>query len=196
MDLKVVKELLQKTKDFFATKGIPAIVKEKFEELMLVDGTTKITVEPDLNVGSAIALYAADGTPIPAPIGEYELQDGKIIVVEQDGIIAAINEVAPEEDLGAAPAPGSPEAKVKELIERIETVSKYAETVSGEFKKQNEDLKGENKKLETRVLELEKFVKETFETLLAEPVKEPVQKFNNPLGKSGSKNIFESILKK
>lgn len=192
MSAEVKKNLIEKVKNFFAAKNIPAAVVAKFEELMLVDGTTKVTVEPALEVGAAIALYDMEGMPIPAPAGKYELQDGQIIVVETAGIIAAIEPKAAEEDLEKPADPGSPEAKVKELIERIETVSKYASEASAEFKKVNEDLKGENKKLTDRVLELEKFVKETFETLLAEPEKEPVQKFNNPLGGTKSKNIFHS----
>lgn len=223
------KDLVQKCKDFFAKVGLPFTVSvdenkeridklvafckdkscgtiEKFEDLMLVDGTTKVTIEPTVEVGSAIALYAADGTPMPAPANPkgYELADGRIIIVEQDGIIASITEKEvemgeegvekPEATEGAAPS-------VKEMIERIETVSRYASELKESFDKYKvdtnkkiEDLTTENKTLTDKFSEAQKFQKESFELLLKEDAKTPVVTVNNPFAKKEKpKNIFEQF---
>src|SRR3990172_10191231 len=135
MDATEKKTMFDKVKNYFADKFKTIVeVKEKFEELLLVDGTMRVTVEPSLEIGSAIALYDAEGNPIPAPAGAYELQDGRVIVVEVDGVIAAINDKVAEEELEETPASNDEASKVKELIERIETVSKYAESVKEDKK--------------------------------------------------------------
>ncbi len=217
-------------KDYFAKLGLPFTVsvdenKEridkliafckdrttnpeyKFEDLTLVDGTTKVTIEPTVEVGSAIALYAADGTPLPAPANPkgYELADGRIIIVEQDGIIASITEKEVEEldaegkpivKDTAAPA-GDTAPSVKEMIERIETVSRYASELKESFDKYKvdtdkkiEDLTTENKTLTDKFSEAQKFQKESFELLLKEDAKPPVVTVNNPFAKQGKKNYL------
>jgi hypothetical protein len=180
---------------------------EKFEELMLIDGTTKVTIEPEVKEGAAIALYDAEGNPIPAPMGEYELSDGRIVVVEQDGMISMVKEVEQElseedkakkapEDKGSAPG-------IKEMIERIETVSRYNEELKQEFAKYKADtdkkiehLNKENDTLKTSLFDFQKFQKEAMETLLSEPATTPVVPVTNHFGITGVKNIFELPLKK
>jgi len=65
--------------------------KEVFESVLLVDGETELTIEPAVEVGAAVVIML-DGEPQPAPVGEHELEDGRVIVIEEAGIIAAINE--------------------------------------------------------------------------------------------------------
>jgi hypothetical protein len=36
---------------------------------------------------------------IPVPMGEYEMEDGKILIIEEDGIISEIKEEAEEEEV-------------------------------------------------------------------------------------------------
>ncbi len=223
------KDLVQKCKDFFAKVGLPFTVSvdenkeridklvafckdkscgtiEKFEDLMLVDGATKVTIEPTVEVGSAIALYAEDGTPMPAPANPkgYELADGRIIIVEQDGIIAAVTEKEVEmgEEGKDTPAPTEGAApSVKEMIERIETVSRYNAELNTKFEayviatdKKIEDLTTENKTLTDKFSEAQKFQKESFELLLKEDAKTPVVTVNNPFAKKEKpKNIFEQF---
>jgi len=133
-------------------------VKHEFEDLVLVDGETKVMIEPAVEVGAAIALFDSEGTPIPAPIGSYELSDGRVVVVEVDGVIASITEPTAEgeemgDDKSASPAPAE-NAAVKRLIERIEKVS--------EFEKQIADL---TKKIEHQDGELDALKKQNTETL-------------------------------
>ena len=64
--------------------------KEKFEDVTLLDGTM-IMVEPAVEVGAA-AVVMSDDIAQPLPVGEYELSDNRVIVVEEAGLIAAVND--------------------------------------------------------------------------------------------------------
>jgi len=125
-------------------------------------------------------LYDSEGAPVPAPIGSYELQDGKVIVVEVEGVVASITEPAVEEeemnpdvkkDAPAAPA----DSAVKRLIERIEKVSEYSAQVE-ELKKENDFLHKELDAVKLANAEFKKQTEEAFAKLLGEPAKEPAQK--------------------
>ena len=187
---KEVKEIFEAVKAYFSEKDIPLDVKpvdHKFEDLMLADGATKVTIEPAVEVGAAIVMYDAEGNPVPAPIGSYELQDGRVIVVEADGVIASITEASPEgEEMSDDKTPDAQTSDVaKRLIERIEKVTEF-EKVIADLKTENESQKKEieffhkeTEELKTQFSELKEFSKKTLEeikTMLGkEESKEPVQ---------------------
>lgn len=171
---------------------------EKFVTELLVDGVTEVTIEPAIEVGAAIVLTSEDGTVVAAPAGSYELQDGTIIIVEEGaenaGVIAEItghldDEQDPEQELDK----DSPR-EAKRIIESIVKEKVFVSTE--DFNKFTEELtkkeeitkflKEENEHLTGEIQELKKFVKETFETLLDEPVQEPAQTVTNPLDQKGA----------
>jgi hypothetical protein len=66
----------------------------KFETANLEDGTT-IEAEA-FAAGEAVFVVAEDGN-IPLPVGSYVLEDGRELVVEEEGVISSVGEVeAPE----------------------------------------------------------------------------------------------------
>lgn len=173
--------------------------KEGFESVLLVDGETELTIEPAVEVGAA-AVIMLDGEPQPAPVGEHELEDGRVIVIEEAGVIAAINEpevVVEEEPMADKSTPE--QAQVKKIIERIESekifekIAELEETVKF-LKEENEALKAEfteNKsEAKDEFKKLKDFSEEVFKTLLDEPSKEPVKKQFNPFKKEKKGNIF------
>jgi hypothetical protein len=173
--------------------------KEGFESVLLVDGETELTIEPAVEVGAAVVIML-DGEPQPAPVGEHELEDGRVIVIEEAGIIAAINEpevVVEEEPMADKSTPE--QAQVKKIIERIESekifekIAELDETVKF-LKEENEALKAEfteNKdEAKDEFKKLKDFSEEVFKTLLDEPSKEPVKKQFNPFKKEKKGNIF------
>jgi len=178
--------ILNKVKEFFSTHDIDAEVvetpaeevKEKFETVLLSDGETEATIEPAVEVGAAIVLTAEDGTPVAAPAGEYELQDGRVLVVAEDGVIAEVKDSVVEEEPMANDQPQEAD-KVKRIIERIESekifekIADLGEKVN-DLEKENKFLKEENEALKAEFVDSKQFTKETFETLLEEPSKEPV----------------------
>ena len=67
----------------------------KFEAITLADGT-KIEVEK-FEPGFVANIVAADGSLSLAPAGEHTMEDGRIIEVDENGVIMEIS--TPEEDL-------------------------------------------------------------------------------------------------
>lgn len=197
MNQEKKQSLLDTVKDFFSKHNIDADVIEKeptvevtdtdvkseaFETVLLVDGTTEVTIEPAIEVGAAIVITAEDGTPVAAPIGEYELQDGKIIVVAEDGVVAEVREGEEviEEEPMSEDKPEEPN-QVKRIIERIESekifssIEELKETVKF-LKEENEALLARLSEVEDSFSKTQDFTKQTFETLLGEPSAEPVVK--------------------
>tara|TARA_R110000868_G_scaffold120421_5_gene319568 strand:- start:3840 stop:4406 length:567 start_codon:yes stop_codon:yes gene_type:complete len=125
------------------------------EQMKLEDGITIIEAEkfePEYSVG----IVTADGI-VPMPVGEYTLEDGKMVVVAQEGIIAEVKDAASEEV--AAPAEAEvtveveAEAKPKRVVESVskETFFEEIEKLRAEFtaiKAENEELKAELSKIE------------------------------------------------
>jgi len=128
----------------------------KLEKMMLVDGVTTIeaeSFEPEMEV----FVVTEDEQKIPVPVGEYELEDGRILVVVEEGIIAEVKEKEVEEEEVEAPeAEVEVETEKKEEMETEKTAPKKTiesvvkETFFSEIEKlqaENETLKAELSKL-------------------------------------------------
>ena len=99
----------------------------KLAKMMLVDGVT--VLEANEFVAGQEVYIVSDEEKIPLPIGEYELEDGKILVVSEDGIIGEIKEVAEEEEAVEPEA----EVPVEATVETVEaTPKKIIKSVSEE----------------------------------------------------------------
>ena len=184
MDKNKQETLLDKVREFFTANEVEAEIvekTEKFESMLLADGVTEVTIEPAVEVGAAIVIAAEDGTPIAAPASEYELQDGRVVVVAEDGVIAEVREASTDEVEEPMADDQPKEAdKVKRIIERIESEKIFEKVTELEVSlskeaELNKFLKEENETLTDNFNELKTFVKDTLETLLAEPSKEPVK---------------------
>jgi hypothetical protein len=125
----------------------------KLEIMKLADGMTVIeadSFEPEM----AVVIVTEDEQKIPLPVGEYELEDGRVLVVAVEGVIAEIKEKeeeAPEVEIEVeapeAEVPVEAEAEVSNPKKTVESIIK--ETFFSEMealKKENEELKA---KLET-----------------------------------------------
>jgi hypothetical protein len=128
----------------------------KLEQMKLADGVT--VLEADVfEGGNEIFIVTEDEQKIPVPVGEYELEDGRILVVVEEGIIAEVKEKEVEEEEVEEPeAEVEVETEKKEEMETskaapkktIESVVK--ETFFSEIEKlqsENETLKAELSKL-------------------------------------------------
>ena len=114
--------------------GDVTLVAEKFEE------------------GYSIGIQAEDGTIVPAPVGEHTLADGRIVVVEEEGIIAMVKEATTEEapaDVAAAeeaptPASDTTPTAPKRVVESVskemffEAITELKEHLTTEIKAQLE----------------------------------------------------------
>lgn len=134
----------------------------KLEQMKLADGVTVLEAET-FEMGSEIVIVTEDEQKIPLPIGEYELEDGRVLVVVEEGIISEVKEVAEEEEMPEVPAEEVPtEAKQEMETETKSAPKKTIESVVKEtffteiekLKEENETLKAELSKL-TKVEETE-----------------------------------------
>ena len=89
-------------------------VQEKLE-----DGTIVVSNAESLEVGADISVLTEDGTQEPLQPGDYTLESGVMIVVEEAGIIAEIKEVEEEEVEEETPT----EEEVEEEVEEVEASS-------------------------------------------------------------------------
>jgi len=139
----------------------------KLAQMKLEDGITVIEAEefaPEFSVG----IVTEDGI-VPMPVGEYKLEDGMILVVAVEGVIAEIKEAeaeAPEVEVEEAPEEViepemSQEApKAKRIVESVskETFFAEIEKLRQEFsliKQENEALKAENESLKVEMSSIE-----------------------------------------
>lgn len=90
-------------------------IKVTFAEITTIDGVV-MQYEGDLVEGSAVFVLDAEGNQIPAPEGQYqvELEGIKIVNVDVNGVVTAIEDVAVQEE------PMSEEEPVNEMMSKQE----------------------------------------------------------------------------
>ena len=175
------------------------------EMMKLVDGITVLEADA-FEMDNEVFVVTEDEQKIPLPIGEYELENGMILVVAVEGIIAEIKEAVVEEEV-------APEAEVEVEVEAeaapvAPTAKKTVESIVKEtFFSEIEALKNENIELKAQLELLSKVdvVTEEVTELSEEPKPimhnpentNPVEmfKFANSRQKSTLDSIFEKINK-
>ena len=117
--------ILKKVKDFLVDLvGVElSAVETKLEDQVLADGET--TIQADMfEAGANVFVVVPDADPVPLPVGEYELTDGKILVVKVDGVIDSIVDAPATEENPAEAKTEVPvqaektmeQAKVKKIV--------------------------------------------------------------------------------
>lgn len=95
--LAKIKVLLNTEAEEVTVAPVEDVVEVALEQQTLVDATT--VIEAEVFEAEQSVFIVTDGGNIPLPIGNYELADERILVVEVEGIIASIGEApAPEEE--------------------------------------------------------------------------------------------------
>lgn len=131
----------------------------KLGEVKTADGKLTIMYEGEsLEVGSTAYIMADDETQIPVPVGEHAIEGDKVIVVEQEGVIADIKSIeAPEEQPDEAPEVIEQNSETqKDLLNAVKSLLvKFNEMdlKFNELSKVNEDLKQDNKALKVALSE-------------------------------------------
>jgi hypothetical protein len=124
----------------------------KLETMRLSDKVSMLEAEM-FEAGQPVFILTEDEQRIPLPIGEYELEDMRILVVIEEGMIADVREAAEPEvevevEAPEAEAPmveeevaASTDATPKKVIESIVKESFFSEIEA--LKKENEELKAQ-----------------------------------------------------
>lgn len=165
---------------------------QKFSIIVLKDGT-KISVDA-LEVGNVVSKIVDDVAEDIAA-GEYEMEDGTIIVVGDDSKIAEVKkaEEKPEEDMAETPTEGQGEDKsdttesdiesrISKLEENVQIIADFiTNDIMPYIQKSNEEMKAEKKEKEEMSSKFNSFKEEVdskFKMIEALPSMAP-QHFKN-----------------
>jgi hypothetical protein len=182
-------EMLNKIKTFLGEEATETVDQEKVElATAKLDNGTVLEAEA-FEAGNEVFIVTEDER-VALPVGDYTLEDGKMLVVAEEGIIAEIK------DLEEAPA--EVEAEEEEL--GYVTKEELAEAVS-EIKAMIEDMKKEEmseevvEEAEVELSEeLPKEVKEELSEPAAEPIAHNPEQKNNNIGVKFAQNRKQSTL--
>ena len=201
-------------KQILVALGLDNEVKLEFQA-KLTDGTIIVSEADELAVGVSVMVLAEDGTTMPLPIGDYQIDDekGTSFSVEEEGIVAEIM----EEEVEAEEEEDYKEEKeeMEEATDEVEETEEvefdkvaFIDEVKGivdelvaktksdieTLKSEIEELKGTNETLETEKAELSK----ELEKLSKEPATAPVKtsKFNEVKKETLSKDEYRKMTKK
>ena len=193
--------LLKKVKNFLVelTGVEPEVLDTKLEDQVLADGMT--TIQADMfEPGENVFIVVTDAEPVPLPVGEYELADGKILVVKVEGVIDSIVEALPAEE-----NPAEAETEVPVEAEKTPEQAKVKKIVRSQVEEQHfSALEEKIAELEAKIVELSKVTDSVVE--LAEEPKpiqfnpensQTIQHIDLTPGKARSirDNILETIYK-
>ena len=158
--------MLNKVKEVLGVELNEETQEVKLAQATLENGT--VIESEDFAAGSEVFIVTED-EKVALPVGEYTLEDGEILKVEEEGIIASIGaaEEAPEEEVEAAEeeemgyATKEELAEVKEMIEEIKAMLEPKEEMSSEEVEETKEELSE---------EVTEEVKEEVELSIEEPV--------------------------
>jgi hypothetical protein len=153
-------------------------IEVKLASMNLQDGSTVLEAE-SFEVGFSIGIRTPEGVEV-LPIGTYTLEDGTVITVEVEGIIATITPVeeVAEPEMSATPVETpSVEGQAKKIVESIVKESFFAK--NSELEAELVALKSEIEALKTEAIELAKQPSESPITANPEPVKKAYKDMTN-----------------
>lgn len=179
----------------------------KLEQMLMGDGVTKIEAET-FEAGKEVFVVTEDEQKIAVPVGEYELEDGRILVIVEEGIISEVKEKEEEveeveeevkEEETTEPMPE------EEMSAPVSTPKKTIESIVKEtFFSEMEKLKEENEALKSELAKLSKVdevaveateLSETPEPIAFNPENEAKIEFNK-IGSKAPRGIIDSVLNK
>jgi len=170
---KEVQEAINTIKTFLGMEKEVKLAQEVLEDGAVLEADS-------FEAGQAVSIVNEDER-IALPVGEYELPEGRILVVQEEGIIAEIKtkeveEEAPEMEQVKEEAPMMSEEPAKEIKKTVESIVK--ETFFSEI----EELKKENEELKAKLTELSK-VEEVKDEVVELKEEEPKPIQHNPENK-------------
>jgi len=186
-------EMLNKIKTFLGedtadiVENIEQNQEVKLAQMTLENGT--VLEAESFEAGQEVFILT-DDEKVALPVGEYELEDGMLLVVAEEGLIAEIKEADEEveEEVEAT------EVEAEEVTAEYATKEELAEVKSMlEEIKAMIDKKEEMSEVEAQVKE------ELSETPAAEPIShnpEPKQKMNLKFAQNRQRNSLDKVMQK
>lgn len=154
--------LKERIADLFETYSVNLSVedKEKAElaEAKLANGQEVMTDAEAFAIGASVFVMNDENEQIPLPSGEYEMEDGQVMVVE-DGVISAMN-AAPEEAEEDKEEEMAEEPVAEQAVEEVAEEQLTAESVKAMIAEAIAEIKQEfsaqMEKKEEQITELSK----------------------------------------
>ena len=141
----------------------------KLGTMKLSDGVT--ILEASMFEAGAEVFIVAEDQKIALPVGEYELEDGRMLIVTQEGIISEIKDAQMAQDEAQMEQP-EVEVEVEAEAEAPKDIKKTVESIVKEtFFSEMEALKVENEELKAK-LEMFSKVEPTTEVVTEETTEE------------------------
>ena len=171
---------------------LSSIREVKFEQMTLENGA--VLEAEAFEAGNEVFVVSGEDR-VPAPVGEHTLEDGRVLVVAEEGMIAEIKEAAAAEEEASveveveasAEQPAETELAEVEVKEEAPAVAAIVEKVLEEIAMMREEMKamreemgGYAKKEEMSAIKAE---------LSAEPAAKPIK--HNPETKQANKVEFK-----
>ena len=151
-------------------------IEVKLEEMKLENGTI---VSADSFEKDKEIFIVTDDEKVAMPVGEYLLEDGRLVVVSEEGMIADVREVAdeaPEEEVTSDLADGEDEVETAEvgdwegMEKRIQNLEDAIADLKGDKESKMEDVQEEEMADEAKPLK-SRTVKEEFSEAASKPIK-------------------------
>jgi len=114
-----------------------ALTPERVElaSMLLADGT-KVEAEV-FEAGANVFLIGGDGEQIAAPVGEHKLEDGGVLVIEEEGIIKELKAEEPTIEVEVEAA-AEEEMTMKDIIEMVSALREEMEMMRQEMGEKQE----------------------------------------------------------
>jgi len=145
-----LESIVNAIKDGFASVKLseevaPVEIAIAMETMKLKDGVTVLEADA-FEAGKPVFIVNENGDRQPAPIGDHELEDGRVLVIVEEGVIAEIKEAMMEEEAPEVEVNVEAEMSNEELVKSIVTsmsieVAKQIESIRTELSAQIAEVK-------------------------------------------------------
>jgi hypothetical protein len=173
-------------------------IEVNLEQMKLEDGVTILEAD-SFEAEQEVFIVTEDEQKIPLPIGEYKMENGFMLTVEVEGIIASYMEAAAEEEVvEEAPeeeVPVEAEAEVKTPKSIIESVSKETRFSAEEFEALKAEVVALKAQLETKEVVEEKVELEEVNPINYNPEVEAT-KVNFKYGQNREMSTLDRVMSK
>ncbi len=173
-------EMLNKVKDLL---GVELSEEVKLEQMKLENGTV---LEAESFEKDSEVFIVTEDEKVPVPSGEYQMEDGKILVVNE-GIISEIKEM--EEEVEEEEATSEEEEMKEEVYASKDEVSELKaiiEDLKAKLELKDQEVAEEIGLAMTTMLSEQEKVEEAVKEELSQPAAEPIK--HNPEGEVKKEN--------
>jgi len=145
-ETQTAKNVIEVIRDFVTNLGKEKVELEetkeveevKLAQMKLADGDVTIEAE-SFEAGQTVFIVNEDER-VALPVGEYTLDDGSVLVVEEEGLIASIGEPQTEEEMESNSELDALKEQIKALLSKTEANELKLSEVTKENKELQEKL--------------------------------------------------------